>query len=514
MTPLMRGRRLLPGVLGTTGCLLTWQLASALGGRGLVPAPDSVLQRMVTLGADPAFTTATAATVLAWLLTMTAAALVAVPTGIALGSWPLACRASQAIVEWLRPVPPIALLPLVTVLLGAGPATAIALGVVAGIWPLLLTVLAGVASIDPQLLAAARSCHANRWQVAWRVRLPAVLPALVTGLRVAAAAELVVLVSTEFLGGDPLGVGAYLNSAGDEAGDLTTVMAGVVIVGLLGVAMNRALTGLRRRWFDQLTTADSASTTSSSPRSRWAHRGLSVTVLAGGLLGWHLIAASLRSPFLPGPRTVLPAALRLCQHPATTVLPSLAHIAMGWSIAVTTGITGGVLVGRIPLLRDSLDPVLAWLRSVPPVLCLPALFVVLHIGAPLEIWTIASGSIWPILLATAEGVAAVHPTLLDTSRAYRTPWWRHVGGVLLPAAGPQILAGLRISLSLSLVLMVVSELVGATEGLGALLVQAQSQFDYPDMWAAVVLLGLLGYLGNHGLSALQHRILPTAGPSL
>jgi ABC-type nitrate/sulfonate/bicarbonate transport system permease component len=81
--------------------------------------------------------------------------------------------------------------------------------------------------------------------------------------------------------------------------------------------------------------------------------------------------------------------------------------------------------------------------------------------------------------------------------------------VLLPAAAPHIVAGLRISLSLALILMVVSELVGADSGLGFALTEAQSQFNYPAMWAAVVTIGLLGYAGNRGLVALERRLLPT-----
>ncbi len=96
---------------------------------------------------------------------------------------------------------------------------------------------------------------------------------------------------------------------------------------------------------------------------------------------------------------------------------------------------------------------------------------------------------------------------MDTVRSFRIPRSHWVFGVVLPAATPKIFAGLRVSLSLALVLMVVSELVGSTNGIGYRLVFDQRQFDFPAMWAGIVLLGILGYVLNTLLLVVERRAL-------
>jgi ABC-type nitrate/sulfonate/bicarbonate transport system permease component len=95
-------------------------------------------------------------------------------------------------------------------------------------------------------------------------------------------------------------------------------------------------------------------------------------------------------------------------------------------------------------------------------------------------------------------------TVLRAFRLRRTDWWLRV---VLPAAAPKVFAGLRVSLSLALILMVISELIGATNGLGFQLALAQRRFDFLTMWTVVVLLGVLGYAFNSGLLAVESRVL-------
>jgi ABC-type nitrate/sulfonate/bicarbonate transport system permease component len=107
---------------------------------------------------------------------------------------------------------------------------------------------------------------------------------------------------------------------------------------------------------------------------------------------------------------------------------------------------------------------------------------------------IVSGAVWPVLLNTVEGVRAVDEVLSDTSRCYGITGWARLRRLVLPAASPQIVAGMRQALSISIILMVISELFGSTNGLGFSIIQFQRSFAIPEMWSGILLLGLLGFV--------------------
>jgi ABC-type nitrate/sulfonate/bicarbonate transport system permease component len=125
----------------------------------------------------------------------------------------------------------------------------------------------------------------------------------------------------------------------------------------------------------------------------------------------------------------------------------------------------------------------------------------------MRVSVILFGVAWPILLNTIDGARKVEPAQLDIARVFRLSRPVRLLMIVLPAAAPRIFAGLRISLSLSIILMVTSELVGATDGIGFFLSNAKKGFQLPEMWSAIVLLGILGYLLNTALLSIERRIL-------
>jgi ABC-type nitrate/sulfonate/bicarbonate transport system permease component len=159
------------------------------------------------------------------------------------------------------------------------------------------------------------------------------------------------------------------------------------------------------------------------------------------------------------------------------------------------------------VLNDLLDPVLQFLRAVPPPTLVPFFIVVFQIGTTMQIVTIAFGVVWPVLLNTADGVRAVDPLQLDTARVFGVSRPRRLLLIILPAAAPKIFAGLRVALSFALILMVLSEIVGSTTGIGAELLDAQRAFELPTMWAGIVMLGVLGLLFNGAFMLLERRLL-------
>jgi len=126
----------------------------------------------------------------------------------------------------------------------------------------------------------------------------------------------------------------------------------------------------------------------------------------------------------------------------------------------------------------------------------------------MQLASIVFSAIWPVLLNAADGARSVDPLQMDTARVFKLPARDRVLSIIFPSALPKIFAGVRLSLSLSLILMVFSELLpGTANGIGFELTDAQSRSDLPTVWAAIVLLGILGYALNAILLAVERRVL-------
>ena len=192
---------------------------------------------------------------------------------------------------------------------------------------------------------------------------------------------------------------------------------------------------------------------------------------------------------------------------SASLAPSLARLLSGWLAAVVVGIGVGLVIGLSRQARDYVSPLIHFLRAIPPPALLPLFLVLLGIGDAMKVTMIAFGVVWPILLNTADGVASVEPQLRETARAYRIGRRDELLWVVLPAASPRIFAGLRVSLSIAVILMVISELVATVNGVGFELVQAQRSFRALDVWAIIVLLGIIGYVLNAILGLAEGRVL-------
>src|SRR5439155_10066548 len=121
----------------------------------------------------------------------------------------------------------------------------------------------------------------------------------------------------------------------------------------------------------------------------------------------------------------------------------------------------------------------------------PVAILIFGIGNNMKVVVIVAGCIWPILLNTIDGVRGVEPTMLEMSRSYGLSRARLWAQVLLPAALPQVFSGLRTAPSIALILMVISEMIASTNGIGFYILDAQRTFAIPEMWSGIILLGLL-----------------------
>ena len=189
------------------------------------------------------------------------------------------------------------------------------------------------------------------------------------------------------------------------------------------------------------------------------------------------------------------------------VLPSLARLLAGLSVAQVVGVGLGVVLGTNRVLRALLEPVFEFLRAIPPPALVPVLILLAGIGDTMKVLVIVSGCVWPILLNTVEGVRGADEVLADTCRTYRITGLLRLRHFLLRSASPQVVAGTRQALSIGLILMVISELKAANEGLGFTVREFQTGFQIPEMWSGVLLLGIIGVVLSLLFRLVERRVL-------
>ncbi|AZP21560.1 ABC transporter permease subunit [Streptomyces aquilus] len=189
------------------------------------------------------------------------------------------------------------------------------------------------------------------------------------------------------------------------------------------------------------------------------------------------------------------------------VLPSLLRLTAGYACAAVVGVAIGTVIGSYRRVRAFCEPVLEFLRAVPPPVLVPVIMLFAGIGDTMKIAVIASGCVWPILLNTVEGVRAVDPVMAETARSYGISGVARLKDVVLRSASPQIFAGLRQALSIGIILMVISEMFAASNGIGFTVVQFQRSFAIPDMWTGILVLGLLGFLLSVVFQVVERRVL-------
>ena len=248
------GRRREQLLLGATGVLLAFGACEAVSRAGIVrssylPPASEVLARAAELAGDAVFLDGIAATLRAWALGLALACAVAVPLGLLLGSVPVVDAAVRAIVEFLRPLPSVALIPLVSLLLGSGTETKVALVTYASVWPILFNTIYGLGETDPLAKDTLRAFGFGRLAVLLRVELPATAPFIAAGLRISASVALILAVATEILSGFGDGLGIFIAQSGLATDGTRDVLAGVVWAGVLGLVINGMLVWGERKLF-------------------------------------------------------------------------------------------------------------------------------------------------------------------------------------------------------------------------------------------------------------------------
>lgn len=249
-----------------------------------------------------------------------------------------------------------------------------------------------------------------------------------------------------------------------------------------------------------------------------ARLAIQLAVIAAAIACWQLWTRAADNPYFPEPSSIISAVyhqwfsgpashLWLNSDGTGNLLPSLGRMLGGWAAASLIGVVAGVAIGRLPVLADLTEPIVHFSRAVPPAILVPVFLVMFPLGTPMELATIVFGVLWPVLLNSIDGARHVHPGHIETARAFRVPAWQRLVRIILPSAAPKIFAGLRVAIALALTMMIISEFVGSTDGIGQEENVAWTNLDVPVIWAIIIVIGILGIVFNAVFGVLEHRIL-------
>ena len=255
-TPRRPSRRLRtrPLVLGTAGIglfLLSIDLIGRLGGlsENVLPRAGTIVARLAQLTVEIPFLTALGETLLASAVGLAIATVLAVPIGLVLGASLPTYKALSVLIEFMRPVPTVALIPPVLLMMGSGPEMKIFLVAYATFWIVLFNAIYGIRGVDPGLKDAARVFGTGRLRSLVVVSLPSAAPFIFTGVQIASTAAFIVAIGTEMIAGGSGGIGQWLMTNLSAVTRRDWVFAGAFGAGLVGLALTGVLVWIGRRSF-------------------------------------------------------------------------------------------------------------------------------------------------------------------------------------------------------------------------------------------------------------------------
>jgi NitT/TauT family transport system permease protein len=242
--------RAVRGAVGVAGAVAVIELVSRSGlvDETALPPASTIAARAVEQLGDAAFRYGLASTLGAWAGGMLIAIAVAVPLGLALGSIRWLGTASRVLVELMRPIPSVALIPLAIVIFASTTNVKMSLVVYAATWPILINTLYALRDVDPLAKDTLRSFGFARLAVLWRVTVPSAAPFVTTGIRISASIGLVVVISAELFAGGG-GLGTYLSQTQSGGGRTDLLLAGALWAGIIGLIINAVLVRAERTAF-------------------------------------------------------------------------------------------------------------------------------------------------------------------------------------------------------------------------------------------------------------------------
>lgn len=216
---------------------------------------------------------------------------------------------------------------------------------------------------------------------------------------------------------------------------------------------------------------------------------------------------------LPRPSAVFETLVELWQTGGLWrhLLPSLQRLFVGAAFGIAVGISLGVLIGLFSYVRAGLVPLVAALFPIPKIALLPLFVIWFGIDEMSKYALIAFGTFTPTVVATYGAVDNVDRSLIRMGQSFGLSWWSIVRKIVLPGAFPAILSGLRVSISIAIILLVAAEMLGAQYGVGSYILEAGSLYDLEKLFTGVAILSALGLVVNYVIGQIERRFLSWRG---
>jgi ABC-type nitrate/sulfonate/bicarbonate transport system permease component len=232
-----------------------------------------------------------------------------------------------------------------------------------------------------------------------------------------------------------------------------------------------------------------------------------VIPLAVLLVFWQVIQSG-PSPFFPAPSRWLGA---IAAIPSTSlreaIAATLASFVIGMGLATFLGGALGIFVGYSDTARRALNPVLEFMRALPPPTIVPIAVLLIGYEESMKLTVITLSALWPILLNAASAVRSLNKLMLDVSATLQLSNWQTIMKIVAPSAIPGILVGVRIAIPLALVVALLVEMLTSITGLGSLIIQAQRNFNAAQVYGLLVLIGILGFVFNLLFEIIESVVL-------
>jgi ABC-type nitrate/sulfonate/bicarbonate transport system permease component len=241
--------------------------------------------------------------------------------------------------------------------------------------------------------------------------------------------------------------------------------------------------------------------------------GLIVFVVLIGLAEIGTRSGFISALSLPRPSAVLQTFVQLYETGLLWkhLLPSLQRLFVGASIGIAVGISLGVMIGLFSLVRAGLVPLVAALFPIPKIALLPLFVIWFGIDEVSKYALIAFGTFTPSVVATYGAVDNVDRSLIRMGQSFGLSWWSIVRKIVLPGAFPAILSGLRVSISIAIILLVAAEMLGAEYGVGSYILEAGALYDLERLFAGVTILSVMGLAMNWLIGLVENRFLGWRG---
>jgi ABC-type nitrate/sulfonate/bicarbonate transport system permease component len=226
------------------------------------------------------------------------------------------------------------------------------------------------------------------------------------------------------------------------------------------------------------------------------------------LVVWQFLQSG-PSPYFPAPSQWWTAAGNLFnrEHLVLAFAATTLTFLEGLALAIILGAVLGVLVGVSERAARALDPMLEFMRAIPPPVMVPVAALLIGYNGTMKLTVIVLSALWPILLNTTSAVRQIDPLLIDVARSFRLSTAQRIRRVIFPAVVPALLIGIRIAIPLAIVVTLLVEMLTSLPGIGAVMIRSQRNFQSSEVYALLVLVGLFGFVVNDLFAIIEGVIM-------